>query len=84
MCIRGDLLKTIANNEFSVFSHQFSVSFFSCQSSVFSFQSCFYLINISVNSCKLVVKCGSAFLILARSTSGVLLLEIFTSLDEIE
>ena len=28
----------------------------SSQFSVFSFQSCFYLINISVNSCKLVVK----------------------------
>ena len=26
--IRGDSLKTIANNEFSVLSHQYSVSFF--------------------------------------------------------
>ena len=28
LCIRGDSLKTIANNELSVFSHQFSVAFF--------------------------------------------------------
>ena len=49
------------SSQFSVISIQFRFSVASSQSSVFSYQSCFYLINISVNSCKLVVKCDSAF-----------------------